>query len=1146
MKLHRALSYLSIAASALLAGSLHAATVTPPVAGDIFLGVRASGGQGSGTSLIVNVGNDSTFRTATSGSTLSLGNVSADLVATYGANWATRADLNWGVFGSRNQTNPVVYASRAQSPFGSSATPFQALNVDSRAATNTQIISVIDAYSQLDASASGPKAALQSNKASPSSYNFQVATDGVADFGTSSRWTTIEGNFTQGAESTALDFFRLAGTGADTVERLGAFSITSGGALSFLAGPVIDQVRVASAVATVPESDASVSVTFQRLGDHNADAISATVSLADGTANAGVDFTTPASLTVNFAANATTSSVVIPIINRTGFHGDRSFTVNLVSATGGYVISPAASTVVTISEVDPDPGAVAFTGATFTASVLDTSVQVTLERSTSNGAVSVDVSATGGTLVNGTGYTFTSPATVSFADGATTASTTINLSSTAAGTIVLGLSNPTNFARLGAQASATISVTGAPGTLAFAASKYSFNEGAGTVNIPVVRTLGLQGQVSVKVTSHSGTAQSPSDFQAVDFIATLGEGVSSVDVPVTLFNTQAGETNETFTLNLTDATGGASIGAIATTTVRILEVDSKIPTVVFSTPAANARILEAAGATVAITGTAADDKGLDRVEYQLNGGAWTSATLAPNATATTGSFTRNITLVPGVNTISVRSVDGIGNISNVITRTVTFVNVRALTVNIDPASPTGSGTLPAPFPGVDNNREVGKTYTLAAKPAKSFVFDHWSGTGISGPLAELPTLTFVHSAGLVLTAKFVDNPFGTGVIGDFNGLVTATGAVLPSQSSNGFINVKVTATGSFTGTLKIDGLSLPLAGAFNNSGVARFGATRSSTLVIPRPAKTSYVLALNLDLDKTVTGTNKITGTLGEQERSTVKPLSVVSADRARYTATDKAPAASQGLYNIIIPAQSQPVGSVLIASDYPQGDGIGTITVSAAGVATLSGTLADGTAVTATAPLSKDATVPLFAQLYTAKGGSFGGEVKLDAGQASSDLAVTAGTDFHWFRPYQSGQYYPFGWLEGVTTGLIGAKYTAPVNASAVPGLVPSADTTVANATLVISDGKLSAPITKDVNISAKDVVTKIPPSDPSYTLVITPKTGDVSGTFFHSDGTKPAFKAKIIQKGTNAGAYGFFLTTAPKVVNGTGEAGGVSLNHK
>ncbi len=64
------------------------------------------------------------------------------------------------------------------------------------------------------------------------------------------------------------------------------------------------------------------------------------------------------------------------------------------------------------------------------------------------------------------------------------------------------------------------------------------------------------------------------------------------------------------------------------------------------------------------------------------------------------------------------------------------------------------------------------------------------------------------------------------------------------------------------------------------------------------------MLALNLDLN--VAGTNKITGTLGEQTRTGVNALSVVNADRARYSATDKVPTDYQGLFTVIIPAQAQ------------------------------------------------------------------------------------------------------------------------------------------------------------------------------------------------------------------------------------------------
>ena len=47
----------------------------------------------------------------------------------------------------------------------------------------------------------------------------------------------------------------------------------------------------------------------------------------------------------------------------------------------------------------------------------------------------------------------------------------------------------------------------------------------------------------------------------------------------------------------------------------------------------------------------------------------------------------------------------------------------------------------------------------------------------------------------------------------------------------------------------------------------------------------------------------------------------------------------------------------------------------------------------------------------------------------------------------------------------------------------------------------------------------------------------------FTHTDGTKPAFQGVIIQKGTQRGAYGYFLTKQPAVIDYTGESGAVIL---
>jgi len=1134
---------ISIALAGLFtAGASHAAQVVAPGIGDIFLGVRASDGQGSGTSYIVNIGNDATFRNAAAGVTISAGSYGADLEAIFGPNWHTRSDLFWGIFGTRNQANPVTYGSRQQSPVGTSSAGFAPQNLAARSSTNSQLVSVITAYASLQATANNPKAAEQTNGPASSSYSFQVATAGTTDFGSLSNWTTIEGNFGGGAAQTALDLFRYSGntiTGGNFVDLLGAFTINSAGALSFRAA---ERVQVVNASVTVNEDAGSAQITLKRFGLDLATPISATIAVTNGTAVAGTDFTLPSSLTVEFPANIDEVTVPISVINRTGFYGTRNFFVTLQSATGGYGINSPSTAIVTINDVTPDPGALAFTAASFAANVANSSVQITLTRTQAQagaGSVAVDVSVTGGSLVNGTNYTFSSPTTVNFTGDATSASTTINLTTTVGGTITLALGNPTNFARLGTQSTATVNVAGIAGTLAFGSASYSFPESAGTVSIPVVRTVGSQGEVTVQVAATPGSATTPADFtlSANPLTVTLANGVSSVSVPVSLVADTVSKTNESFTLTLSSPGGGASLGAITTTTVRINEFDTKIPTVVLTTPAAGARVTTP---SVSLTGTFSDDKGVDRVLVRLNGGPAATAALTGNANLTSGGFSRSLTPVAGPNTVTVQAVDATGNVSTIVSRAFTYVVTISLVV-----TKTGDGTLSpllgVNLPGEVTNAEIGRGYTITATPARGRLFAGWTGAGVSTTAAELTTLTFTHQSGLSINANFVNNPFTSDVVGDFNGLIQHPTAASRSLASEGFITVNVTTTGSFSGTLRIDGTSTPLRGALNTSRVARYGATRTETLVIPRPGRSSLVVAFSVDLNPS--GPKKLTGTVSQQSRTGTTPLASINADRASYRASSPVPSARQGTFNFVLPSQAQTNG--LTAIDFPQGDGFGSVTISAAGLASFKGNLADGTAFTASAFLtnvpSGSDTLPFFAQPY-ANNGAVAGNVVIDPSQLDTDLSSPS---ILWFKPVLGGHYYPFGWLEGVTTTLSGAKYTVPTGQSVIPGL-PPVNPVSGNATLAFSDGNLDEALIKDGNISTANLVTKVPVTNPTYALSVAPKTGDISGTFEHSDGSRPRYTGKIVQKGSNGGAYGYFLTVAPKKATGDGESGGVSLNHK
>lgn len=228
-----------LATLALGFSSARAAVVVPPTNNDIFLGFRASGGDGATTSYLVNLGQYSQFRDATPGSTttLSLGNIGLDLSAVFGAGWNTREDLSWGIFGVSNTANPTVYASKEQSTPGTTGTAWSTLDLTARGTTASSIVSVLqgtNGYQGRESTVNSAVAVLQPNTGNTSSYNKQVATAGTNDFGSLSEWSSIEGSFADGAAGTALDLYRIGSLG---VTNPGFFTIDNAGVVSFTAVP---------------------------------------------------------------------------------------------------------------------------------------------------------------------------------------------------------------------------------------------------------------------------------------------------------------------------------------------------------------------------------------------------------------------------------------------------------------------------------------------------------------------------------------------------------------------------------------------------------------------------------------------------------------------------------------------------------------------------------------------------------------------------------------------------------------------------------------------------------------------------------------------------------------------------------------------
>ena len=383
-------------------------------------------------------------------------------------------------------------------------------------------------------------------------------------------------------------------------------------------------------------------------------------------------------------------------------------------------------------------------------------------------------------------------------------------------------------------------------------------------------------------------------------------------------------------------------------------------------------------------------------------------------------------------------------------------------------------------------------------------------------------------------------------------------------------------TGGFSGKLTIDGLVLNVAGNFDAEGHARFGTAKLDTLVVARKGKPGLSVKLDIGLPTNSIPVGRITGQITATEflKSALAAVSTVSADRSCFTGlagavvpddyltvTGTAPSPAgrtDGSFTVVLPVVdlgSQPAritAAGFTSGDYPQGDGVGTLKVTKAGLVILGGTLADGTTITASGTLSQGLEVALFAQLYN-KLGFYSVLLKLDHTQADCDVKTASGTEVLWGRPFiGTSHYYPYGWPEVIKSDFLAAKYAVTTNQSSLRAPDGDGDhdgefilgaNPNGNATLTFEEGKLSEPLVKVVSINTTDAVAKVPDNDPTFSLGITRTTGALSGSFTHTDDTVSVFKGTLFQKGANAGGYGYFLTKQPATIDYTGESGGFSL---
>ncbi|MEO6808560.1 MAG: Calx-beta domain-containing protein, partial [Isosphaeraceae bacterium] len=128
---------------------------------------------------------------------------------------------------------------------------------------------------------------------------------------------------------------------------------------------------------------------------------------------------------------------------------------------------------------------------------------------------------------------------------------------------------------------ALANVTNQPGTLQFASSVFSVNEGAGTAIITVTRTAGNLGAVTIPYLAFGGTAVPGLDYTPTSGLLVFGDGETVKSFTVPIIDNTITQPDRSVILALGAPSGGATLGPLASATLIIHDNDPDLtgPTV---------------------------------------------------------------------------------------------------------------------------------------------------------------------------------------------------------------------------------------------------------------------------------------------------------------------------------------------------------------------------------------------------------------------------------------------------------------------------------------------------------------------------------------------------------------------------------------
>lgn len=513
--------------------------------------------------------------------------------------------------------------------------------------------------------------------------------------------------------------------------------------------------------------------------------------------------------------------------------------------------------------------------------------------------------------------------------------------------------------------------------------------------------------------------------------------------------------------------------------------DVSKPTIIFSSPLAGTRTTNGV-----VAGTATDSAQVTNVLYwitNMNARGDPPKTIKSGVASfgvngtTTKTWAISNVFLPGTNYITVQSVNYGGHLSTLETREFFYEVPTNLTFRAEGGGTVTGGATVAGGASLTNETllNIGQSYTLTAIPVKNNIFSRWIGS-FPGTVSDTPTLHFIMEPGMKLRALFTTNYF-IGASGTYNGLFYGTNGVT-EQTAGLLKNLRIASTGAYSGTMMLGGVSYSLISSFNSAGYA--------SNIVKRTAKQGGSVAVEMNLNWTNGQINGSVSSL-DSEEAWDSPLeaekSAISSRSAEYTV-------------LLSPGTNFTTGEI------PPGFGYLLIT-NHNGAVTLSGALADGTALNEAPPLGVLGDIPVYANLY-ANGGLLLGWLGL------SNATVEAESALAWIKPAARTGLY----AEGFTNYLLvsGSGWTnPPAKEFAIP--LVDGSLLITNTSL---DLNFTVSITNDTLVKSSNAPTN------SLTGTVAPKTGLLTITFGNGVGRATTIgHGVILQNSTNGGGY--FVTT-------------------